>query len=91
MTPDGGGGFSQAWQDISETPEVYAAVEQLSVAEIFRYRQIMSRVTHRFVIRYRADVTAGMRIVHDGVSHDIAAIVDRDGMKRKLEILAVKV
>lgn len=86
--PDGAGGFTQTWQDIATEPEVFAAVESLTTSERFRHRQMQKVVTHRLVVRFRADVTPALRVAVSGVAYDIVAISDRDGDKTWLEILA---
>ena len=88
-TPDGGGGFTYVWQDVASNPEVYASIEALSGREDLRHYRLLTAVTHRLQIRYRDDVTADMRLT-DGVNHyEIAAVLDRDGRKKLLDIVAV--
>jgi SPP1 family predicted phage head-tail adaptor len=89
LAPDGGGGFAEAWQDLAEEAEVYAAITPLSGAEQLRFHQLATSVTHRITLRFRADVTAAMRIIKDDVIYDIASATDRDCAGQYLDILAV--
>ena len=54
---------------------VWAAKMPLSAAELLRAQQIQSQVTTRFVIRYRDDIDAAMRIVHNGVTFNIEGLI----------------
>lgn len=89
LTPDGGGGFTEAWQDLAATPVVYASVMPVSGGEQLRYHQLETAVTHRITIRYRADVTSAMRILHDGAAYNLFSVTDRGGLGTYLDILAV--
>lgn len=86
--PDGGGGFTESWANITVQPEVYAAIAPLSGSEQLRHHQLETAVTHRVLIRYRADITPGMRIVREGVIYDIFSVLDSEGQGTWLEILA---
>lgn len=70
---------------------VWASKEDLSGREYFASQQINAEVSTKFRIRYRAGITAKMRIQHGGSVYQIAATMDPDGRKRTLEILASKV
>ena len=52
------------WQLLHE--KVAANIEPLSVREFIAAGSIQSQVTARITIRYRAGLTADMRIVHNG-------------------------
>ena len=87
-TPDGGGGFTETWQNADSTPDVYAAIVPLSGSEQLRFHQLESTVTHRITLRYRNDVTPAMRLVHGTDVYNITAITDRGGLGIWLDILA---
>lgn len=46
--------------------EVWAAIEPLSVREFVASNALQSAVTARITIRYREDLDASMRLVHNG-------------------------
>lgn len=87
-TPDGGGGFSEIWQDLLLSPEVYASIMPLSGTEQLRFHQLESSATHRITVRYRDDIQSSMRILHDAAVYDVSAVTDRDGLGIWLDILA---
>lgn len=88
-TPDGGGGFSEAWQDLAAAPEVYAAIRPLSGGETFRFRQLETVATHRILTRFRPDITPAHRILHGADVYDIVSATDADGQQAFLDIVAV--
>lgn len=87
-TPDGGGGFTETWQDLATVPAVYADIVPLSGAEQLRHHQLASTVTHRITIRYRSDVTAAMRLSSGGKIYNITSVTDKGGLGTLLEIMA---
>ncbi len=87
-TSDGGGGFTEIWQSIADTPEVSASIVPVSGSEQLRFHQLGASVTHAIVIRYRNDITPAMRIVKGATVYDITAVTDRGGLGAYLEILA---
>jgi len=87
-TPDGGGGFSEVWQDIASNPNLYASIVPISSREQLRFDRLKSEISDRIIIRYRNDITPGMRIVNGAVIYKINSFIDRGGRKEYLEILA---
>jgi len=71
----------QAWGDVAT---VWAAVEPLQGRALEAAQMIQSEVTGRIRIRYRAGVTAAMRVSFDGRLYDIKAVVDPDERHREL-------
>lgn len=53
---------------------VWASIEPLFGMEIKEAGRILSDVTHQIVIRYRADVTAKMRVVYGSRKFDIFSV-----------------
>lgn len=67
LTDDGYGGQSKTWTALASA---WAVVTPLSGGEVFRAMQLESRVTHKFLIRYRsifkaANTVSAYRIVFD--------------------------
>lgn len=77
-TPDGQGGFTEAWANIASVPEVWAKVEPVSASERFFSQQIQPLVTHKVTIRWRNDLNASMRISHEGRIFQIHGIRSLD-------------
>lgn len=89
LTPDGGGGFTQAWQDVAANPDIYAEIISLSSGEQLRFHQMEITATHRITLRYRSDVTPALRLVKGATVYDIVSVTDRGGLGVWLDILAV--
>jgi SPP1 family predicted phage head-tail adaptor len=89
LTPDGAGGFSESWQNITAAPVVYAAITPATAGEQMKYGQIEATTTHHIVMRYRTDVAPGMILIdEDAVTYTIISVADQNGAKVYLEILA---
>ena len=65
---------------------LYARIEPIGGREIEVADGIAARVTHKVLIRYRDDVTAGMRFAADGRLLDIHAVLDLEGRHRWLQV-----
>jgi len=90
LTGDGGGGFTESWQNVASTPTVYADIAPLSGGERLRFHQQETFVTHRITLRYRGDLTNAMRLVRGERIYTILSITDRDGRGIWLDILAAE-
>jgi SPP1 family predicted phage head-tail adaptor len=55
--------------------EVWAAVEPLSAREFIASAATQSAVTARITIRYRENLDASMRLVHNGKVYNIAGLL----------------
>ncbi|MDP2204750.1 MAG: head-tail adaptor protein [Alphaproteobacteria bacterium] len=90
--PDGGGGWHLVWQDVAARPLVYAAIESAGGGEALRQHKRTPAVSHRLRIRYRSDMTAGMRLIDmaGGAAYEIVSLHDAAGDARWLEIAALK-
>lgn len=88
LTPDSGGGFTSAWQDLTTTPKVYAEITALSGTFRQSLRQMTATATHRLRLHYRRDITAGMRLVAGETVYYILHAADSDGTERFLTLLA---
>lgn len=74
----------------STVATVWAAIEPLTGQERFLRAadQFYAENQVRIRIRYRAGVTAKMRVVDaDGEIYDIQAVLDRDGRRRELVLM----
>ncbi len=89
LTPDGAGGFTETWQAIATAPTVYASIVPASAGAMMKFGGVETEVTHDIVLRYRTDVTAGMRLVDEnGVIYLVTASVPQDGAHFFLAISA---
>lgn len=85
LTPDGGGGFTVAWDAVAD---VYAALTELGGQEMAQDAQIAPSQPCRIVIHYRNDLDSKMRLREDETVYNIVSLRDPDGGKTWLEIIA---
>ena len=69
---------------------VSADILPMGGAEPFHSDQFDARVSHDITIRYRTDVTPNMRVVWGSKTLDVEAVMDPDGRRRSLRILALE-
>jgi SPP1 family predicted phage head-tail adaptor len=93
-TRDAVGAVTKTWATLAS---VWASVEPLGGREFFSASQVQSDVTTRIRIRYRADVTEKMRVVHvaDSASsltnyYDITAVIPLNEKRHELHLMCVK-
>lgn len=60
------------WQEVAE---VWAAIEPISGREFIQSAAIQSKITARIIIRYRSDINAAMRAIHNGKIYNIEAVL----------------
>jgi SPP1 family predicted phage head-tail adaptor len=81
LEPDGAGGHSEVWSEVSL---VFGLVEPVSAASTFGAGQTLETVTHRVTIRYRPDVRSGMRFRRQARIFAILTVHDPDESGRYL-------
>lgn len=88
-TQDVYGAVVETW---SKLATVRAGIFQLSGREFFAAKQVNSDITTKLVIRYHDELGPKMRAVIQGTRRyfDFQAVVDKSGMGRELEILAIE-
>ena len=64
------------WQNISDTPTVWAKVEERSGSELYRAEKLTDLTVAVFTIRYRIGISAKNRIIYDNKKWDIQAILN---------------
>lgn len=80
----GGGSYNANWGLLDNA---WAHIEPLSGHEFLRGERLESRVTHRVVLRYRGDITAGMRIVWGAHIMSIQTVVNLGARNRFTQLL----
>jgi len=83
QTKNGIGEPVPTWADLAT---VWAHVKDLSGREINAARAVQSEAVKRVTIRWRADLTADMRVLHNGVVMVITAPPRMVGWKEWLEL-----
>lgn len=84
-TPDGQGGVTVSWV-VVHTKEP-ADVIPLSGRELMQAAATQSSINTRIFIRYRDDVTAAMRAVHQGRIYNIVALIPDPTFRRYLALM----
>jgi SPP1 family predicted phage head-tail adaptor len=74
----------ESWADEAT---IWASVEPLRGRELFAAQEHHSRVEVRIRLRYRAGITAAMRVSFDGRYYNIVAVLDREERHRELELM----
>jgi len=94
QTPDGAGGSSKSWQDVTDLwAEIIPVVSSgkssrgSSTEQLFA-GQVQSEINHRILLRYRDGVTASMRLVFEGRIFNIRYVANTEERRNTLEILA---
>lgn len=85
VTTDGSGISTESWTTFSE---VWAAVEPLTMRELFSAAAMDSKVDVRFVIRYLSGVLPTMRVYYNSKYYNITSIINTNERNRELQILA---
>ncbi len=85
LTPDGMGGSTKAWQELAT---VWAEIVAISSGEAVLAGKLTPRIARRFRLRYRADITAAMRLVYEGRVFNILSVINENEADAMLEILA---
>jgi SPP1 family predicted phage head-tail adaptor len=80
-TADGAGGATVTWMPLAA---VWAAIEPVSAGERITAGRLTGIVTHRVTMRFRDDVTGGMRVIHRGRAYRILVASDPDERRRYL-------
>lgn len=89
-TDDAGGGYTEV--PVTIAAGVWAAVEPLEGTERIRAMQTEASATHRVRIRYRADVTAAQRVIHEGRALELVSPpIDREERHVELVLLCREV
>lgn len=79
--PDGLGGFDESWL---EKATVFARVEPASAASRYGAGQTLETVTHHITMRYRADISSGMRLRKQARIFSVLTVHDPDESGRYL-------
>lgn len=80
-TTDAAGGGLLSWSTFAT---VWARVATRAGAQNLDYDRLQTDLRHHVTIRFRDDIAAGDRVLWDGRTLRIEAVVDADGHKRWL-------
>jgi len=73
------------WQDAGEQ---WASIEPLSARDFIAAQSAQNQISARAVMRYRADIKAGMRLLHSGAIYQIEGVLpDKQSGQEYLTLL----
>ena len=73
LTPDGGGGYTESWDEIAQA---WVSIEPTGGGDVFGPDAVESRVRHRVMLRRNSLVAAGQRVVVGSRVFRIHAVLD---------------
>jgi len=79
------GELTEGWADVGEA---FAKVEPLVGREYFLAGAIQAESTVKFTMRYRAGLTASMRLIHEGKPYGITTVINVKGRNRETLVMA---
>lgn len=82
---DGYGGYTRTWQNIAD---LWAEIIPLAGREGVADEKLEASLTHRVVLRYRSDITAGMRLLFENRAFNIRAVFNVKENNELLELLS---
>ena len=85
-TPDGAGGKTKVWSNVSAV--VYATIEPANGGEAFAQGVARNTQFYRVTVRWRSGVTPANRLLWNGVPLNIRTCGDPDGRGRALVMTA---
>lgn len=88
-TADGAGGYARSWQDIAD---LWAEISPLNYragigSEKLAAGQIQSEISHKVTLRYRAGISASMRLVFENRAFNIRSVRNINEGNEILELL----
>ena len=81
VAPDGAGGETVTWQVLATT---WALIEPAVAGERIVAGRLSGVVTHAITLRFREDVTGGMRVLYGGRRYRVLVAHDPDARRRYL-------
>ncbi len=87
QTPDGQGGFTSTWNDLTD---VWVSIQPVKAYERFQAMQMQTPVTHKIGMRYNPDVTTACRFMFGDRIFWIQEVINVEERNRFLQIRAVE-
>lgn len=73
-----------SWEELDT---VWAAIEPISGREFWAQQQVQSEITVRVRVRYRDDITKGMKIEYNSKEYRIKYVIDQDESHIELQLM----
>lgn len=77
-----------SWTDFAAG--IAANVTDMSGREYIAGQSITNAVTTTIIIRYRAGVTAAMRVLSRGVTYNIEAVIEPENKRREMHLMCLR-
>ena len=90
QTPDGAGGYSLAWQDVTTIWAEFDVLQGSKSDEVLASKQQEARSFARVTIRYVSGVTAAMRVVYGVRVFNILGVINPGEANEMLELLVAE-
>lgn len=85
LTPDALGGFTEAWQPLSQP---WAYIKPSSGRESVSADKLEATAVSRFVIRYNKNLLESDRVLYRGVYYNIRSLINIDEQDEYTEVIA---
>ena len=79
--------FGQAALTWTTLYTIWASIEDISGKELIASMAINTELSTHIYIRYRAGITTANRVLYQGTTYNIQAVVDATGRKRELHLM----
>lgn len=83
-TPNGMGGFTEAWSTMCT---VWGMYRQLRGRELFNQQQVNPLISVQIDIRYRTDIDTDKRAYYRNEAHNILSVIDVDNKREWLTLM----
>jgi len=87
QTPDGQGGFTEAWVTAAT---LWAAIDPVKGYERYQAHQVQTPVSHKVTIRYRSGVTTKKRFLFGSRVFEIKEVLNQNEANEFLVIRALE-
>lgn len=77
-----------SWSDVAR--DVYVDIEPLRGREYFAAKQVNAEIEAKIKMRYRSDVTAKMRFVHNSDEYYIDSVINVGERNRELQLMCTR-
>ena len=75
------------WTDVAT---VYAHVADMTGREYIAAQAVTNAVNTTIIIRYRAGITAAMRVLCRGVTYNVQAVIEPENKRREMHLMCVR-
>ena len=88
MADDAAGEPMLTWTDFAVG--IHANVNDMTGKEYLAAQAVTNAVNTTIIIRYRAGITAAMRVLCRGVTYNIQAVIEPENKRREMHLMCVR-